>query len=162
MNDNPTLVEPAIGLYDHPDHPGWQHWKLRDDHAHRFNGSFAPMLVRKEGESLGRVRMFPRDSHSNIANNLHGGALLAFLDMAMFGGARIIGITAATSAVTADIQVQFVSAGRIDRAVDAMVELIRETRSLIFVRGLVVQSDDNGGETTIASYTGLLKKLHQK
>jgi uncharacterized protein (TIGR00369 family) len=161
MSDTERRLEQII-YAEHPDYPGWMAWTLRPQDEHRFNRQFQPLLVRKEASGDATARFFPNESHSNIANNLHGGALLSFLDIAMFAGARAMGVLVAAAAVTADIQVQFVSGGRIDRAIDARVELVRETRSLIFLRGIVVQADDTGGETTIASFTGLLKKLHQK
>ncbi len=161
MSDPASRLEQII-YAEHPDYPGWMAWTLRPQDEHRFNLQFQPLLAKKEASGEAIVRFFPNESHSNIANNLHGGALLSFLDIAMFAGSRALGLLVAAAAVTADIQVQFVSGGRIDRAVDAKIELVRETRSLIFLRGTVVQADDTGGNTIIASFTGLLKKLHQK
>ena len=43
---------------------------------------------------------------------------------------------------------------------DATIEIVRNTRSLIFVRGIVKQGETDA--TTIASFTGLLKKLTRK
>ena len=141
-------------------HPGWNEWSLLERDAHRFNTMLQPILTRGEADGTATVRFIPSARHSNVSDFLHGGALLAFLDIAMFAGARTLGILTAAAAVTADIQVQFVASGRIDLPVDATIEIVRNTRSLIFVRGIVRQSD--GETTTIASFTGLLKKLAKK
>ena len=142
-------------------HPGWNEWSLLERDAHRFNSMLQPILTRAEADGTATVRFIPSARHSNVSDYLHGGALLAFLDIAMFAGARTIGILTAAAAVTADIQVQFVASGRIDLPVDAHVEIVRNTRSLIFVRGTVTQGDGSDA-TTIASFTGLLKKLSPK
>lgn len=141
--------------------PGWNEWSLKERDAHRFNAMLQPILTRAEANGTATVRFIPAEQHSNISNFLHGGALLAFLDIAMFAGARTLEILTAAAAVTADIQVQFVAAGRIVLPVDARVEIVRNTRSLIFIRGTVTQGDGEDA-TTIASFTGLLKKLGAK
>lgn len=142
------------------DHVGWHEWALKEQDAHRFNAMLQPILTRAMDDGTAMVRFMPGEQHSNISNFLHGGALLAFLDIAMFAGARALGLLTAAAAVTADIQVQFVAAGRIDLPVDATIEIVRDTRSLIFIRGIVRQGE-GASATAIASFTGLLKKRHQ-
>ena len=142
------------------EHPGWNEWALKGEDEHRFNTILQPILTKAEADGTATVRFIPSARHSNVSEFLHGGALLAFLDIAMFAGARTIGILTAATAVTADMQVQFVASGHIDLPVDAHVEIVRNTRSLIFVRGTVTQGEVDA--STIASFTGLLKKLHQK
>ena len=141
-------------------HPGWNEWALLDRDSHRFNAMLQPILAREESGGTATVRFIPGERHSNVSTFLHGGALLAFLDIAMFAGGRTLGILTAATAVTADIQVQFVASGRTDLPVDASIEIVRNTRSLIFVRGIVKQGGTDA--TTIASFTGLLKKLTRK
>jgi acyl-coenzyme A thioesterase PaaI-like protein len=57
--------------------------------------------------------------------------------------------------VTVDLATQFISAGRLDRTLEARIELLRETGRLLFLRGLLVQE----GEPVIASFTGTLRKV---
>src|SRR3546814_2585784 len=56
----------------------------------RFNSLLGPFLLRMEGE-VACVRMMPRHEHSNLQDNLHGGALLAFIDIALFAASRGFG-----------------------------------------------------------------------
>lgn len=138
-------------LFDeHPDHPGWMHWRFRDDT--RFNSFLGDVIVRQEG-ALARVRMTPAHRHSNFGNNVHGGALLGFIDVALFAALRSFGLLSAGPAVTLDLNTHFIGAGRVGELLEAQVEILRETRRLIFVRGLLVQM-----EMTIAEFSGTIRK----
>lgn len=139
-------------FHDHelPDHPGWRRWALTD--PTRFNTLLGPMMFRVDGE-LARVRMMPEHRHSNLGNNVHGGALLGFIDVALFAAARGFGVIEAGTAVTLDLNTQFIAGGRIGEAIEAQVELLRETGRLLFMRGLVVQ-----GEDKVASFSGTIRK----
>lgn len=125
-------------------------WELSD--PTRFNSFLGPFLLKVEGD-IARVRMTPRHEHSNLSNNLHGGALLGFIDVALFAASRGFGLIEAGAAVTLDLSVQFIGGGRIEEVLEAQVELLRETGRLLFLRGLVVQ-----GEATIASFSGTIRK----
>ncbi len=135
---------------DDPDHPGWQTWQLSDET--RYNAFLGPLLVRREA-NVARVRMMPERKHSNLANAVHGGTTLGFIDVALFGASRAFGLIEAGTAVTLDLSVQFIGAGATGIALEAEVELLRETRRLLFLRGLVVQSDDK-----VAAFSGTIRK----
>ncbi|HEY6916563.1 MAG TPA: acyl-CoA thioesterase domain-containing protein, partial [Allosphingosinicella sp.] len=60
-------------------------------------------------------------------------------------------------AVTLDCQVQFIAPARLGLALDAAVELIKETRRLAFLRGLVEQDG-----ITIAAFSGTLRKASER
>jgi uncharacterized protein (TIGR00369 family) len=135
-----------------PENPGWHQWTMTDER--RFNANvLGKMIVRTEGEGRARLRMFPTIKHSNLMNNLHGGTILALIDVAMFAGSRTFGLIEAGTAVTLDMSVQFIGAGQVDVPLDAEVELLKETGRLLFLRGLVVQ-----GETRIAAWSGTIRK----
>jgi uncharacterized protein (TIGR00369 family) len=135
-----------------PENPGWFTWKLLDER--RYNSQvLGKMLVRPDGEGCARLRMFPTIRHSNLGNNLHGGTTLGFIDVALFGAARTFGLIEAGTAVTLDLSVQFLGSGAVDIPLDAEVELLRETKRLLFLRGLVVQGDNR-----IAAFAGTIRK----
>jgi uncharacterized protein (TIGR00369 family) len=135
-----------------PDHPGWFSWRLLDDR--RYNAQvLGKMLVRSEGDDRARLRMFPTIKHSNLGNNLHGGTTLGFIDVALFGAARMFGLIEAGTAVTLDLSVQFLGAGAVDVPLDAEVELLRETKRLLFLRGIVEQEGER-----IAAFSGTIRK----
>ena len=148
MTDTP---QPAFSYEDDPDLPGWKRWQFRD--ATRYNAFLEPLSVRVE-DGIARVRMMPRHDHSNMRDNVHGGALLGFIDVALFAAARGFGVLQAGGAVTLDLSAQFIGGGVIGQPMEAHVELLRETSRLLFLRGLVVQE----GVPTIASFTGTLRK----
>ncbi|MET3827500.1 MULTISPECIES: PaaI family thioesterase [Sphingomonas] len=136
---------------DDPDLAGWKRWQFHD--ATRYNAFLEPLQVRVEGE-IARVRMMPRQAHSNMRGHVHGGALLGFMDVALFAAARGFDVLSAGGAVTLDLSAQFIGGGALDVPLEARIELLRETRNLLFLRGLIVQDHT----PTIASFSGTLRK----
>jgi len=147
-------VHPLIDHRPDPDHPGWWSWAVRTDN--RFNQVIGTLLVRENGPGRGICRMFPDESHSNLGDMVHGGAILTFIDMALFAGGRMAGAEV-NRAVTLDLSTRFLSPGRIGVPLDAEVELLRETGRLIFLDGRVTQEDE-----LVASFTGALRKFARK
>ena len=148
MSDTPS---PVFSYEDEPGQPGWKRWQFRD--ATRYNAFLEPLLVKVE-DGIARVRMVPRREHSNMRDQVHGGALLGFMDVALFAASRGFGVLSAGGAVTLDLSAQFIGGGRIGTPLEARIELLRETGRMLFLRGLIVQE----GEPTIASFTGTLRK----
>ena len=147
---------PAFSSEPDPAHPGWLTWDLNDNS--RYNGQvLGRMLVRAGDPGKAWVRMFPEHRHSNFSNNLHGGTVLGFIDVALFAGARMFGVIDVGPAVTLDLSVQFIGPGMIDSPLDAEVELLRETGRLLFLRGLVVQ-----GDVRIAAFSGTVRKASKR
>ncbi len=142
--------EAAFDFGEDPDHPGWYGWKLRDET--RYNGFLGRLLVRRE-VGKARVRMFPERVHTNLQDAIHGGTTLGFIDISLFAASRMFGLIEAGTAVTLDLSTQFIGTGRMGQPLDAEVELLRETRRLIFMRGLVVQ-----GDVTVAAFAGTIRK----
>ncbi|MCJ2187302.1 PaaI family thioesterase [Novosphingobium beihaiensis] len=136
-----------------PDYPGWHTWNLTD--PTRFNSAaLGPMLVRAEGERSARLRLIaPGRQHSNVHDNIHGGATLALIDVAMFAGIYVTLGADAAGAVTLDLHNQFVGAGIVGQPLDAVVEVVKETRRLVFLRGTVEQ-----GDHLVANFIGTLRK----
>lgn len=141
-------------LYPAPDRPGWHEWRVGA--PEQFNRKVMGRLIaRLDNEQTARVRMIPQRMHSNLNDVVHGGAILSFIDIAMFCGANLLSTSDTVNGVTVDLQTQFITPGDVARPLDALVELTKETRRMAFVRGLVVQEDD-----AVASFTGLLRKLN--
>jgi acyl-coenzyme A thioesterase PaaI-like protein len=88
--------------------------------------------------------------HTNIAGNVHGGALLTFADICLGYKAYEAGDRAPM--VTAQLQMQFVSAARAGDFIIGRPEVIRRTRHIIFVRGLI-----SVGDRVVASTDGIWK-----
>ena len=145
-------LHPLISHAPDPDHPGWWTWDLPSDDT-RFNATLGKLLVRVEGEGRARCRMFPDIRQSNLGNIVHGGAILTFIDMAMFAGGYAAGGDLGPS-VTLDLSAQFLSAAKLGLPLDSTVELLRESKRLAVMRGLVEQEG-----AIVASWSGTLRKL---
>jgi uncharacterized protein (TIGR00369 family) len=134
-----------------PDNPGWMTWDLIE--PGRFNGLLGPLRVRRE-EERARCRMFPDRQHSNLSDAVHGGVLLSLIDVSFFAGAHVLGVENAGRGVTVDCSVQFLSAGRIGTPLDAVVEKLRETGRMVFLRGIVEQEEEK-----VAAFSGVIRKV---
>jgi uncharacterized protein (TIGR00369 family) len=145
-------LHPLIDHRPDPDHPGWWTWDLAkaDD---RFNATLGKLLVRGEGEGKARCRMFPDVRQSNLGNIVHGGAILTFIDMAMFAGGYAAGASLGPS-VTLDLSAQFLNAAKLGLPLDCSVELLRESRKMAVMRGLVEQEG-----VVVAAWSGTLRKI---
>lgn len=137
------------------DHPGWMTWTVNDPGI--YNALFQPMLVRTESATVARVRLTRLERrHSNFSGSLHGGTMLGLIDVALFVTIQQLGVGTAENAVTVDLNTQMVAAGRLDCPLDALCEVVRTTKSLIFQRGLLVQGE--GDAHVVASFAAVVKK----
>ena len=143
---------PGFSLEASPDHPGWQRWRLNDGTA--FNEVvLAPVLVRRESDSTARVRILPRAGHHNNGGHVHGGITLALIDVSLFAACKLLRNIDAAGSVTIGLETQFIGSGDMARPLDAVVEVLRETGRMVFLRGLVVQDDH-----IVASFSGTTRK----
>jgi len=143
-------IHPAIRHEADTDHPGWFTWDVSG--PQRFNNAIGKLLVRRGEDGRGWCRMFPEQAHSNLGDKVHGGALMTFVDMALYAGGAMACANVA-QAVTLDCSVQFLSPGELGEPLDAELELLSETGRLVFVRGRVVQ-----GGRLVATYSACLRK----
>lgn len=134
-----------------PDNPGWMIWEIRE--KERFNNILGPFRVRKESNTMARCRIWPQPIHSNLANVVHGGVVMSFIDIALFAGSRMLGIEHAGRSVTLDLTCQFMVPGELENPLDAEIEILRETGRLVFLRGMVVQD-----EVKVAAFSGTIRK----
>ena len=137
------------------DHPGWYTWNIIDET--RFNHAvMGPMLIRLEGDKC-RVRMTPERKHSNLQDMIHGAVTLALIDISLFAGMRTLTDNEGARAVTLELSTQFIGAGRMEEPLDSVVEVLRETGRMLFLRGEVVQEDH-----LVAAFSGLIRKAPRR
>ena len=154
MDAPEDIADRPSGARKDPDHPGWYSWiDLPPD---SFAAQTGKLIFRSDGPGKGIVRMFPEERHLNLGGSLHGGMVMSFIDMALFGGGRCAGMAQAHY-VTLDCTTHFVARGVAGKPLDAHVELVRQTRSLVFLQGVVRQD----GEACY-SFTGTLKRLRSE
>lgn len=143
------------GFISEPDeeNPGWLRWRLSNTAL--YNGAvLGKMIARAEGENHCRVRIFPQQPHyTNNGGNIHGGITLGLIDVALFATMQHLRGVEAAGSVTIGINTQFIGAGNPAKPLDAVVEVLRETRRLGFLRGLVEQDD-----ALVASFSATIRK----
>ena len=128
-------------------------WRLTD--SDRFNEAvLGKQIVRLEGQNSARLRLIPRDPlHTNSGGRVHGAITLALIDVSLFSTLYLLRGLDAGRSVTLGLSTQFIGKGDASRPLDAVVELLRETGRLAFLRGLVLQDED-----IIASFEGTVRK----
>jgi acyl-coenzyme A thioesterase PaaI-like protein len=127
---------------------GWNTWGAGADPYETAIGPFCFKVER--GRAICAFQ--PRREHLNGGGSVHGGALMSFADFALFSIAHkaLEGVRA----VTLTCNCEFLSAGGLNGVIQAEGDLLRETRSLVFVRGLVTQAS-----RPLLAFSGTLKKI---
>ena len=149
MSDFPQLPN---GASEDPDNPGWYSW------GEFPRGSFAAatgkLLFKPDGPNRAPGRICPSERHLNRGGSIHGGAVMSFIDMALFAGGRIAGMGEGHY-VTLDCATHFIARGRIGVPLDAVVRLVGQTKGgHVFLSGHCEQE----GQPT-HSFTGTLKRI---
>ena len=102
------------------------------------------MLVRVEGQQV-RTRMFPEHRHTNLLDIVHGATTLALMDISIFSCGHMLGLEGMAGSVTLDLSAQFIGGAAPNQPLDSVVEILRETKRLVFLRGIVEQGDNKVG-----------------
>jgi uncharacterized protein (TIGR00369 family) len=127
----------------------WQP-RLTNDFSH-FVG---PVLECVEGGR--RVFAFQADRrHANDRGVVHGGMLMTFADQAF--GELVLDTVGRKLCATIQLNTQFIAAVLVGDFVEGRAEIVRATRSLVFVRGTLTV-----GDRTVAAIDGIWKVLHSQ
>jgi|CXWL01.1.fsa_nt_gi uncharacterized protein (TIGR00369 family) len=148
--DNAPQTAPFGGPNEIKDGPfaGWWSWGAGADPYETVLGPFCF----KVQDGRAHCAFEPRRDHLNGSGAIHGGALMSFADFSLFCIAH--NALQGVRAVTLTCNSEFLSAGELGAWVEAEGEVLRETRSLIFVRGLVTQVS-----RPVLAFSGTLKKI---
>lgn len=130
---------------------GWLTWSSGADPYETLIGPFC--FRRDEGHV--RCGFLPDRKNCNGGGFVHGGALMSFADFSLFAIAHreLEGV----HAVTVTCNSEFLSAGEPGVLLEATGDVLRETRSLLFVRGLITQSS-----RPVLAFSGTLKKINRR
>jgi uncharacterized protein (TIGR00369 family) len=128
---------------------GWTTWGAGAD---PFETSIGPFCFRFVNGAA-RCAFQPRREHLNGGGAIHGGALMSFADFSLFSIAH--NALAGAKAVTLTCNCEFLGAGELGDIVEAEGDMLRQTRSLVFVRGLVTQA-----ARPLLAFSGTLKKIN--
>ncbi|MBI3438605.1 MAG: PaaI family thioesterase [Proteobacteria bacterium] len=127
---------------------GWLTWGAGED---PFETAIGPFCFRGAGPDV-TCAFEPKRSHLNGGGTIHGGALMSFADFCLFAiGHEAL---AGAKAVTVAFHCEFLAPGGLDETIEARGEVLRATRSLVFVRGLITQ-----GRRSLLAFSGTLKKI---
>jgi uncharacterized protein (TIGR00369 family) len=142
MNDKAT----TDGATFDPAANGWERVT-----AHNFGELIGP--VWRKGDAL--FGIMTADKHRNHRSMLHGGVLMSFADQAMgMTGRRLTGDK---PHATIEMNMQFIAGVKIGDFVEAHCEVVRETRSVLFI-----ESKLKVGTRIVASASGIWKILGEK
>jgi uncharacterized protein (TIGR00369 family) len=128
--------------------PGANGWKEIVHHT-AFGDLVGPVWLREENAQP-RFAFVVAPKHLNHAGNLHGGMLMTVADQSM-------GMTARKASggkrhATIELNIQFVDGVRLGEFVEAHPEVVRATRSLIFMQVRMVV-----GVRLVVTATGIWK-----
>ena len=148
MSDQP--VQPYSGpiLLTEGPFAGWSTWGHGAD---PYETAIGPFCFKEENGGA-RSAFQPRREHLNGGGEIHGGALMSFADFSLFSIAHKA--LKGAHAVTLTCNCEFLSAGDLSAVIEAEGEMLRETRALIFVRGLITQAS-----RPLLAFSGTLKKI---
>ena len=132
-----TGADRRFGFSPDPENPGWHVWRAST--SGRFIDIFGDIRVRPDGPAVARMRVTPGARHRNMFEKAHGGFLLALVDQSYFVCPTALGIVGAMGGVTIDSATQFLAPVAVDQPVEVIVEVLRETGRMIFMRGLIEQ-----------------------
>jgi uncharacterized protein (TIGR00369 family) len=121
-------------------------WDLVD--AHNFGRHVGPIWRR--GDAV--FGFIAAEKHRNHIGIVHGGMLSTFADQAM--GMTAQRATGGKPHATIELNVQFIGAVQLGEFVEAHCEVVRLTRSIIFMRATLLV-----GAPTVAMATGIWKIL---
>jgi acyl-coenzyme A thioesterase PaaI-like protein len=127
---------------------GWRTWSTGAD---PYETAIGPFCLKREGERV-RCAFEPRRDHLNGGGAIHGGLLMSFADFSLFAIAE--DALAGGRAVTLTCNSEFIGAGALGAVVEAEGDVLRATRSLVFVRGLITQE-----ARLLLAFSGTLKKI---
>lgn len=146
--DGATPTGPSV-IADGP-FAGWTTWS---NGADPYESVIGPFCFKVE-DGRARSAFEPKPHHLNGGGTVHGGALMSFADFALFAIAHSA-LSGNVKAVTLTCNSEFIGAGNLnDGLIEAHGEVLRDTRSLIFVRGLITQAS-----RPLLAFSGTLKKI---
>ncbi len=128
----------------------WEKWPAEEP----FEDMAGPFFFKKTPE--GYVAGFRSErKHMNGGGAIHGGMLMTFADYALFAIAT--DELAGTPAVTISLNGEFTSAGSEGAMVIARGEVVRNTGSMVFVRGVIEIDGD-----VLLNFSGIVRKLRKR
>jgi len=122
-----------------------------EDHAGPFYRRILP-----SGEIL--CAFEAQTQHCNNAGSVHGGMLMTFADYALFA---LTSTGLHSPMVTISFNAEFTAPAFAGELVEARGDIVRQTKSLIFIRGQVFVREEPE-EKLVLNFSGIIKKAREK
>lgn len=143
MTDKPVIDRHTLEA------DGWQRLE-----ADGFTGLAGPIWRRGEGDQQ-QMGLLLEAKHCNYhLGTVHGGLVMTFADIGLGWGVAAVMGEKSMGCVTVSLQTQFVSVARIGEFITCQPEIVRASKQLVFIRGLI-----KAGDRTVASCEGIWKLL---
>ena len=110
-----------------------------------------PFYYRRDGAGYA-FAFLAGPEHANANNTLHGGVLMTFADYSLCMVATEG--YANESCVTVSFSSEFIAAAEVGQVISCTAEVVRKTRSLVFMRG-----DIRAGEEILLNFSAVVKRL---
>jgi len=94
----------------------------------------------------------PEERHCNGMGNIHGGCLMTFADFALF--AHCHDYMNEQPCVTMQFESQFVGGAKAGILIESQGEIVRATRTMLFIRGVLSQENK-----PVLAYSAILKRI---
>jgi uncharacterized protein (TIGR00369 family) len=126
---------------------GWKPMPASD-----YPALIGPFLARREGDGW-RYGFVAEQRHLNKGGVVHGGMLVSFADDAL--GATVWEAVGRQPVTTVQLNTQFIAPVRLGELAEMRAEVLRRTRTVVFVRGVL----EVGGRAVVHA-DGVWKILH--
>jgi uncharacterized protein (TIGR00369 family) len=126
---------------------GWFYFQGLDP----FEDLTGPYYMREEPDGTRRSAFRIEPRHLNGGGGIHGGCLMTFADFALFA----IGHQALKDcqSVTASLNGEFVGPAGVGDLIEASGQVVRNGKSLVFIRGLITCAGE-----PLLNFSGIVKK----
>lgn len=122
--------------------------------ASGFTGLAGPFWSYGEGEDKTMGLLLEERHSNNHLGTVHGGVVMTFADIGLGSAVAAVMGEKRMGCVTVSLQTQFVSVARVGEFMTCQPEIVRASKQLLFIRGLI-----KVGDKTIASAEGIWKLL---
>ena len=126
---------------------GWKPMPASD-----YPALIGPFLARREGDGW-RYGFVAEQRHLNKGGVVHGGMLVSFADDVL--GATVFEAVGRQPVTTVQLNTQFIAPVRLGELAEMRAEVLRRTRTVVFVRGVL----EVGGRAVVHA-DGVWKILH--
>ena len=117
-----------------------------------FNSHVGPFWRRDTEDGSVAFALVTAERHHNSRHVMHGGALVAFTDFAIGQASRFHNNI--TRQATVQLDTNFIDAVHIGEVIEMTPELVRATKSIIFMRATLIV-----GDRVVATAQGVWKRL---